>query len=90
MDPTLAQEHRGIVVRLFVYAAVLILTFIPAWRIFRRTGLSAWWSLLLLAPPPGVILILWIIAFRKWPKGTENPELGSQAPEAIATEKGRN
>jgi hypothetical protein len=34
----------------------------------RRAGLSPWWSLFSLVPL-GTIPVLWIIAYRRWPKG---------------------
>jgi hypothetical protein len=34
----------------------------------RRIGLSPWWSLFSIVPL-GTIVMLWIIAYRRWPKG---------------------
>jgi hypothetical protein len=49
------------------YAIVVILTAIPSWALLKRIGLSLWWTLLSLAPL-GMIVILWLIAFRRWPR----------------------
>lgn len=44
---------------------VLVLTWIPIWRILKKAGLSPWWSLLL---PTGIgyLVILGVLAFRPW------------------------
>jgi hypothetical protein len=69
MDPTLANELPGIIARLIFYIVLVVATIIPSWRIFRRAGLSPWWSLFSFIPA-GMIVILWIVAYRKWPKVT--------------------
>ena len=52
---------------LLPYAIVVVLTAIPAWALLKRIGLSRWWTLLSVAPL-GMIVILWLIAFRRWPQ----------------------
>jgi uncharacterized membrane protein YhaH (DUF805 family) len=49
-------------------AALSIATFIPAWRIVVRVGMSRWWSLIAFVPFVGMLIILWIIAYQPWPK----------------------
>jgi hypothetical protein len=39
---------------------------VPLYRILGRTGLGAGWSFLALFPPAGMVL-LWVIAFARWP-----------------------
>jgi hypothetical protein len=61
------------VVNLLPYAMVAILTAIPSRAVLKRIGLSRWWTLLSLAPL-GMIVILWLIAFWRWPQPPEqNP-----------------
>ena len=40
---------------------------IPLFFILRRIGKSYWWLLIALAPIFGGTVLLWIIAFSKWP-----------------------
>ncbi len=40
----------------------------PAWRIFARTGLPAWLSLIVLIPIAGPLFVACILAFARWPK----------------------
>lgn len=54
------------------YLLLVVLTAIPSWRLFKRTGMSPAWTLLSLIPL-GMIIVLWIVAFRRWPeRGTAN------------------
>lgn len=46
-----------------IYAAIFAY---PVWRIFSRTGNSGFFALFLLLPI-GFIIILYILAFSKWP-----------------------
>jgi len=55
-------------VSVFFYVVLVAVTMVPSWRILRRAGLSPWWSLFSLVPL-GTIPVLWIIAYRRWPKG---------------------
>ena len=56
-------------ISLFFYVVLVAVTMVPSWRILRRAGLSPWWSLFSFLPMIGTMLILWIIAYRRWPKG---------------------
>jgi hypothetical protein len=38
----------------------------PYFRIFKRTGHSGWWALLMFVPVANIIT-LYIIAFNRWP-----------------------
>jgi hypothetical protein len=60
------------VISALFWGLLIIVTTVPSWRILERTGLSPMWSLLSLVPMFGTIAILWMIAYRKWPKGTDN------------------
>jgi uncharacterized membrane protein YhaH (DUF805 family) len=60
------QEMFDVISVLF-WGVLFAVTTVPSWRILRRAGLSPWWSLLSFVPMIGTILILWIIAYRKWP-----------------------
>jgi hypothetical protein len=57
------------VISVLFWVVLLTVTTVPSWRILRRTGLSPWLSLLSFVPMIGTIAILWIIAYRRWPKG---------------------
>jgi hypothetical protein len=41
---------------------------IPAFLVVRRTGMSGWWGLLLLIPIFGFVIVLWVVAFARWPR----------------------
>jgi hypothetical protein len=56
------------IISTFMYVVLVAVTIVPLWRILRRVGLSPWWSLFSLVPL-GTIPVLWIIAYRRWPKG---------------------
>ena len=44
---------------------ILALMVIPYWKIWRRTGHSGWWGLLLLVPLAN-LNSLWVLAFKDW------------------------
>lgn len=46
--------------------ASTILFVVPFWRICKRAGLKPALSLLTLIPG-GIVVLLWVIAFAKWP-----------------------
>ncbi|MER2508687.1 hypothetical protein [Amaricoccus sp.] len=52
---------------------ILVLLVIPYWKIWKRTGHSGAWSLLMLVPL-GNVISLWVLAFKQWPAlaGREN------------------
>jgi uncharacterized membrane protein YhaH (DUF805 family) len=45
---------------------VIVLLLVPYWKIFPRAGWSSWMSLLMLVPVVNFIL-LYVLAFKKWP-----------------------
>ncbi|MEM8788313.1 MAG: hypothetical protein AAGE76_08620 [Pseudomonadota bacterium] len=44
----------------------LILLVPPYWQLWKRTGHSGWISLLMILPIVNLILI-WVLAFKRWP-----------------------
>jgi hypothetical protein len=48
------------------YVLVVLLTGIPTWKLLVRVGLSPAWAVLCLIPA-GFIIVLWLIAYRRWP-----------------------
>lgn len=44
-----------------------IIISIPLYFLVKRSGQSLWWMLLCLIPLAGCIILLWILAFAKWP-----------------------
>lgn len=49
---------------------VTILVVVPFWKIFARAGFKPVFSLLALIPG-GILILLWVVAFAKWPAFTE-------------------
>jgi hypothetical protein len=49
-----------------VLLVLLLIARFPWWRIWRRTGHSGWWALLMLVPLANLIS-LWVLAFKEWP-----------------------
>jgi uncharacterized membrane protein YhaH (DUF805 family) len=50
---------------LVVLAALFLVAF-PVFRILRRLGLSGWWTILAVIPWINLVL-LWVVAFVRWP-----------------------
>jgi hypothetical protein len=48
--------------------ALSVATFIPSWRIFGRVGITRWWAFASFIPFLGTLVVLWIVAYRAWPK----------------------
>jgi len=44
-----------------------IVTGIPLWILLGRVGLSRWWTLLAILPL-GFLILLWMLALRRWPR----------------------
>ena len=57
-------EPLGPLGQYYVVAGLLI---IPVWRIVRNSGLDVRLALLLFAPFLGWLIVLGILAFRRWP-----------------------
>lgn len=49
-----------------VFAAITVIVLIPTLKILKRMGYSGWWSLSFLFPPLLVVMV-WILAFKRWP-----------------------
>lgn len=43
---------------------------IPCWVLLEKTGFTRWWMLFLALPVVGPVIIIWVVAFRKWPSNT--------------------
>jgi hypothetical protein len=57
---------------LLIVVVTAILLVAPIWRILRRTGLPPLIALAAFIPPLGFI-VLWYIAFARWPRAEQNP-----------------
>ena len=62
------DEHDPVTVLIGAVFVIIILVviFLPYFRIFKRTGHSGWWALLMFVPIANIIT-LYIIAFSRWP-----------------------
>jgi len=47
-------------------AVFCVISVVPAVRILRRAGLSAWWAVFLVIPLVN-LMALWVFAFTRWP-----------------------
>ncbi len=52
--------------QMLVFLVAAVLTVIPFWRILPRAGVAAPWALAAVIPF-GALVLLWVLAFRKWP-----------------------
>lgn len=41
---------------------------VPLAFILRRTGMSRWWLLMAIVPMIGALVLLWLVAFARWPR----------------------
>ena len=55
----------------------LVFLIVPFARIFQKAGYSPWLCLAMLIPPVNVLLIFWL-AFSRWPVETELERLRQQ------------
>ncbi len=46
-----------------VFAALMV---VPFWRLLPRAGIAAPWALVSVVPL-GALVLLWVLAFRRWP-----------------------
>lgn len=62
------MEHQmnGSGIDLVLFAIVILLSILPFWRIWKRTGHSGWPSLLILIPVVNIVMI-YVLAFKSWP-----------------------
>lgn len=56
---------------LLLWSLILI---VPFYFILKRTGLSQWFLLLFLLSFIGFLILIWVIAFIRWPKLDHKPE----------------
>ena len=56
------------IVQLVPLLLIWAITVVPMYFIVRRVGMSPWWLLFLIVPFWGLIVLLWIVAFKRWPK----------------------
>jgi len=63
MDQSAMQFGAGQLIFLLIWIAVII---VPFWKIFSKAGFSGWLSLLMLLPLVNLIM-LYFLAFAKWP-----------------------
>lgn len=48
------------------WIVVTVLQVVPLWRILPRAGIASPWALAA-ALPGGTIVLLWVLAYRRWP-----------------------
>jgi len=66
--------NTGELAQFLPLAVWYVITGIPGFRIIRRTGLSAWWALFLIIQAFGAVIVLWIVAYRRWPGDRRAPQ----------------
>lgn len=50
----------------FAFLILAVLIVVPFWRILPRAGIAAPWALVAVIPL-GAVILLWMLAFRRWP-----------------------
>jgi hypothetical protein len=58
--------------------AFTIFFVIPFWRLFKRTGFKPAFALIVLVPG-GILVLIWVVAFAKWPAFAEEKK-DSESP----------
>ena len=61
-----------------IFLALVLI--VPMWRIFDRAGLNPYLSLILFVPFFGLVIVLLILAFTRWP----NTEAGLPLPAPVS------
>lgn len=56
--------HGGAGLLALIIAIVAVV--VPLWKILPRAGLSPWWALVAIVPL-GLVVLLWVLAFKRWP-----------------------
>ncbi|MEO0914485.1 MAG: hypothetical protein AAFY59_16125 [Pseudomonadota bacterium] len=54
------------ILQIILVIVFIVIAIIPYWKIWSRSGHSGWWSLLMLVPLLNIVM-LWVIAFKRWP-----------------------
>jgi uncharacterized membrane protein YdcZ (DUF606 family) len=49
------------------FVVFVVIALIPLWKIFGKTGMSPWLSLLVLIPGLGGLACILILTFARWP-----------------------
>lgn len=55
------------VMQLLPLIVLTIVLIVPTIRVLARTGKSRWWSLVALFPIFGIIALMWVLAYSRWP-----------------------
>jgi hypothetical protein len=58
--------------QLLVIAVYILIFVLPFWHIYKKAGFSPWLSLLMLIPLVNLIM-LYVLAFAKWPSLARSP-----------------
>jgi hypothetical protein len=53
--------------QLVIGLVIVLLLIIPVWKIFAKAGLGGAWSLLMLVPGIGPLIVILMLAFKRWP-----------------------
>ena len=56
------------------YLFLLVLSVIPSVRLLRRTGIHVALAAFNLVPGLGILVLLWIVAYSKWPRANSQME----------------
>ncbi|NSX54513.1 hypothetical protein [Parasulfitobacter algicola] len=46
---------------------------VPVFIVIRRLGLSPWWNVMHIVPFYGGLILLWIVALKRWPEHSVDP-----------------
>ncbi len=57
----------GIVQLVIIFVVMIALYLFPIWKIFGKTGMSPYLSLLIFVPGIGFLICILILAFADWP-----------------------
>ena len=47
-----------------IWTVVLV---VPLYVVIQRSGMSRWWLAVAIVPMVGAVVVLWLIAFSRWP-----------------------
>jgi hypothetical protein len=56
----------------------IVVSGIPSYKALGRTGQSRWWTLLVVIPTFGAVVVLYIVAFRRWRNAVPAPAGGAR------------
>lgn len=75
MDENIPVNEMGPVEGIAILLVAIVITVVPFWRIFAKAGYTGWLSILMLIPLVNFIL-LYYLAFAKWPLQKEAEKKG--------------